>query len=580
MRRTAFFLFLVALGGLAGTVWRSRTTTTGIPSVVPPDGKTPTGFSFSDITARAGIQFRHHNGATEKKFLVETMGSGGGFFDYDGDGYPDIYLVNGASLEGEPGPNPPRNALYHNNGDGTFEDVTRQSGTGDTGYGMGCAMADYDNDGDPDIYVTNLGPNVLYRNRGDGTFEEVAAQAGVADPQWGASCLFADVDKDGWLDLYVVNYIALSLEEDRYCGRLEPGYRAYCHISDFDAAADVFFRNLGDGTFIDWTRPSGLLRPDGKGLGVVGGDFDNDSDIDIYVANDTTANFLFRNLGDGTFEEVGVLLGAAYGEGGEPEAGMGLDAADYDEDGWLDLFVTNFALETNSLYRNAAGSYYENRTYRAGLASPSLTPLAFGALFLDLDLDGFLDIAVVNGHIQDRIALYYEHQTHGQPNQLFRNRGDGTYVDVSGSGGPAFLERRVSRGLAAADFDLDGDLDLLVTNCNDGAQLLENRTDHENHWVTLMLLVGNPPRAAIGARLLARIAGENKVREVVAGGSYLSQREPWIHLGLGAERRIDRLEIRWPSGSVEIIADVEADRRYRCIEGEGLTEIRTGSRRP
>ncbi|MCZ6602939.1 MAG: VCBS repeat-containing protein, partial [Planctomycetota bacterium] len=370
MKRIAFLLFLIALGALAGTVWRSRARTTGITSRDLPDGKASAGFSFSDVTARAGIRFRHHNGATEKKHLAETMGSGGGFFDYDGDGYPDIYLVNGATLEGAPGPIPPRNALYRNNGDGTFSDVTDESGTGDIGYGMGCAMADYDNDGDPDIYVTNFGPNVLYRNRGDGTFEEVAAQAGVADPLWGASCLFADVDKDGWLDLYVVNYVALSLEENRYCGRLESGYRAYCHISDFDAAADVFFRNLGDGTFIDWTGPSGLHRTDGKGLGVVGGDFDNDSDIDIYVANDTTPNFLFRNLGDGTFEEVGVLLGVAYGEAGDPEAGMGVDAADYDEDGWLDLFVTNFALETNSLYRNAAGSYYENRTYRTGLASP------------------------------------------------------------------------------------------------------------------------------------------------------------------------------------------------------------------
>lgn len=571
MKRRRHAALILALALLAPGLWLALgnrgKSTIGAPG---PAGGPGSGIFFADVTARAGIRFRHENGAEGKWFIAEPMGSGGGFFDHDGDGDMDIYLVNSGKLGGPPDPNPSRNALYRNDGGGSFTEVTEASGTGDDGYGMGCAMADYDNDGDVDIYVTNLGPNVLYRNRGDGTFEDVAEAAGVGNRSFGSSCLFADADADGHLDLYVVNYVVLSLSDEKMCGK--PGLRTYCHPSDYDAAPDVFYHNQGDGTFADWTRKAGLYRDDGKGLGVVASDFDGDRDIDIYVANDTSPNFYFRNDGEGVFQEVGQILGVAYGEGGLPEAGMGVAAGDYDGDGWMDLIVTNYAQETNSIYWNSRGEYFENRIVTSGLAGASLVPLGFGTGFFDLDLDGRLDLAVMNGHIEVNISSFYDYQSYPQSNQLFRNRGDGSLEDVSSGAGPGFTERRVSRGLACADFDLDGDLDLLVTNCDDGPQLLENRTQPLGGWVAFLPLTGDPPRVAIGARLRLETADGAQVRDAISGGSYLSQSEPWVHFGLGKAKGIDVLEVRWPSGKSQRFEGISAGRRYRVVEGKDAPE--------
>ena len=578
MNRPAKVIVALCIGlGIAAAVLLGRNR--GDPSANGPNGGGPAtpeapshGIRFANATAEAGIEFHHFPGATGRKFIVETMGSGGGFFDYDGDGDMDIYLVNGAPFRGMPDAPPPpetapRNALYRNDGDGTFTDVTEASGTGDTGYGMGCAMADYDGDGDVDLYVTNFGPNVLYRNRGDGTFEEVGAAAGVDDRRWGSSCLFADLDRDGWLDLYVVNYLETTVEDDRHCGEKKPGWRTYCHPYLYDGVPDVYYRNRGDGTFEDWTARGGVGLAEGRGLGVVGTDFDNDGDLDIYVANDFSPNFLLRNRGDGTFEEVGEALGVAYGERGMREAGMGVDAADVDGDGWPELWVTNFSQETNSLYGNLGGELFEDRVAQAGLASASFVPLAFGTGFFDLDLDGALDLVVGNGHVEDVIHLYFDFQTHAQPNQVFRNRGHGTFEEISATVGESFAARHVTRGLAAADYDLDGDLDLLITNCDGPARLLRNDSTATGSWISLLPLTGSPPRVAWGARLELTIGGRTIVREVRPGGSYLSQHEPWVHVGLGKAKKVERLGIVWPSGRKESFEGLASGRRYRVDEG-------------
>ena len=381
---------------------------------------------FTEVTREAGIDFVHVNGAGGRKYTNETIGPGCAFFDYDNDGRLDIYLVNGGEVPGTQLPEKPADKLYRNQGDGTFADVTQATGTGDTGYGMGCAAADYDNDGDLDLYLSNFGPDVLYRNDG-GRFADVARQAGVSDTLWSSSCAFADVDNDGLVELYVANYHDFSYANHKVCAEGGSGLHLYCGPEAFNGVRDFLYHNNGDGTFADITERAGLLNPTGKELGVVFGDVDRDGDQDLYLANDKTANFLYINDGRGRFEEVGLLAGVAYNGDGDAQSGMGVDMGDYDNDGWPDLFVTNFQWDTNTLYHNNGDNTFTDRTFEANLGKDSIPYLSWGTRFFDFDNDGDRDIFVASGHLESDVERAYENTTFPQLNQLFVNDGRGRF---------------------------------------------------------------------------------------------------------------------------------------------------------
>ena len=386
---------------------------------------------FVDVTQEAGIHWKHVDGRSGQKYFMETLGSGAAFFDYDADGDPDLYFVNGAPLPGYVSQAIPTNCLYRNNGDGTFTDVTEKAGVGDTGYGHGCAVGDYNNDGKLDLYVTNYGVNRLYRNNGDGTFTEVAESAGVPEPRWSTSCAFADYDQDGNLDLYVVNYIVFDIDENPWCGFKEKGIRAYCEPDNFIAQSDTLYRNNGDGTFTDVTKTAGIYNTTGKGLGVVWGDYNNDGTPDIYVANDSTENLFYHNNGDGTFEEVGFRVGIALSEDGVAENGMGTAFGDWNNDGWLDLTVTNYAQQTNTLYHNDADGFFTDTTATTKTAQITYPYLGWATAFIDYDNDGYQDLFVANGHLHENLAELGQEGTYGQRNLLFRNNANNTFTEVS-----------------------------------------------------------------------------------------------------------------------------------------------------
>ena len=453
---------------------------------------------FIDVTAEAGIAFKHINGASDRKFYLETMGSGAVFFDYDNDGDLDLYIVNGGPLPGFETPSPPTNNLYQNNGDGTFTDVTATAGVGDTGYGMGCVAADYDNDGDSDLYLTNFGENLLYRNEADGTFTDATTHAGVGNGQkWSSSCAFVDYNHDGNLDLYVVNYLDYDIAKDQdwYDPR---GRRIYSNPQVYEGVSDTLYRNNGNGTFTDVTRQAGVYNSNGKGLGVTCGDYDNDGRIDIYVANDTTPNFLYRNVGDGRFVDIGPFAGAAYNEHGVAEGGMGVDFGDYNNDGALDIFVTNFSNETNTLYHNTGGGALIDFTNVAGLAEASFLKLAFGTKFFDANNDGALDLFVANGHLYptESDALEY-----AQTDQLFLNTGEETFVDASEQSGEYFSIKKVGRGATFGDYDNDGDTDIFVVNLNQGGVLLRNEGGNKHNWLMIKTVGVKSNRDGIGTRV-------------------------------------------------------------------------------
>ena len=535
--------------------------TTGLAS--PPD------VQFVEVTAQAGVAFTHHNGAAGQKYLVETMGSGAAFLDYNNDGYLDIYAVNGTDPSGKEASS--GNVLYRNNGDETFTAVTDRAGVRGNGYyGMGVCVADYDNDGDQDIYITNFGPNVLYRNQGDGTFTDVTDRAGVGDPRWGSSCAFADYDNDGDLDFYVANYLDLTLaKKNIWCGRHEEGFRTYCHPDNFNGVASVLYRNNGDGTFTDLTEAAGVFNPVGKGLGVVFGDYDNDGNVDLYVANDSVANFLFRNSGNGTFAEVGVLSGVAYDGEGKAEAGMGVDFADYDNDGLLDIFVTNFDFETNTLYRNQGSGFFIDVTDLVGLGQDREPYMGWGTKLLDYDQDGDKDLFVANGHLQDNIHLYNDVMTYAQSNQLFRNEGQGKFTEVTLGSGPGLLSKRVGRGVAFGDYDNDGDTDIFIVNNNQTATLLRNHGGNRNHWLMVKTVGTKSNRDGIGARVKVVTGALAQVAEVQSGSSYLSQNDLRLLFGLGSHTTVDQVEVRWPSGIVETFKNVAVDQILILTEQKG-----------
>ena len=524
--------------------------------------------TFVDRTDDAGIKFLHVNAATEEKYMVETMGSGGGFLDYDGDGDLDIYLLNGAPHEVAADKAAPTNVLYRNDGVGRFTDTTALAGVGDTGFGMGMVAADYDNDGDLDLYVTNFGDNVFYRNNGDGTFTDITELAGVATGGWSASAAFGDADGDGWLDLFVTRYVDFSVDNHKFCGNLAENIPAYCHPDVYNAEPSVLYRNQGDGTFTDVTAEAGMSTPgEGKSLGVVWGDYDNDGDQDIYVANDSMRNFLFQNDGTGKFRDVTLLAGVGYSEDGQAQAGMGADLGDFDGDGWLDIVVTNLDFEYNALYQGDASGIFSDVSYNSGLAEPSLNYVGFGTFFFDYDNDGWLDVFVATGHIIDNIAAFGGVSTYEEPNFLFRNNEDGTFEDVSKTAGEAFTIADVARGAAAGDVDNDGDEDVLVTRCGQTAVLLENVGGNVNGWLALRLVGTESNRDGVGARVSVHFADRVVMKEVKAGSSYLSQSALELSFGLGDHEVAERVEIRWPSGTVETLEGVSVRSRLTVVEG-------------
>ena len=499
---------------------------------------------FADVSREAGLEFVHRNQVAEPdpaaKYLIETMGSGGGFLDYDGDGWMDVYLVNSR------GPN----RLYRNRGDGTFSDVTGEAGVGDPSYGMGCAFGDYDNDGHVDIYVTNVGPNVLYRNLGNGTFQDVSRRSGVADPRWGTSAAFADYDGDGLLDLYLANYLEFSFQDHEPCYFQQ--IPIYCYPHGFDGVGNVLYRNLGGRTFIDVTRSAGLRENArySKSLGVLWLDLDQDGDQDLYVANDTTGNYMFLNQGGGSFQDVSLESGTALGGSGMAQAGMGLDAGDLDGGGRFHVLVTNYSLQYNALYWNEGGEFFSDRVIHAGLSGPSFVPLGFGANFFDADNDGDLDLFVANGHVLEEAARANQGSRYRQPNQLFLNGGKGRFAEA-GSPGDYFSVQNVSRGSAVGDFNNDGKLDLLVTNCGGKADLLENRTRESGNWIRFRLRGSHCNRDAVGARVTLKTGDLKLTRELRSASSYLSQSDPRLHFGLGRRSKIDSIRISWPCGKAQ-----------------------------
>ncbi len=515
-----------------------------------------THIQFVDVTQDAGIHWTHFDGRSGEKYCMEMLGSGAAFFDYDADGDPDLYLVNGAPLPRNNNKEKPTNCLYENNGDGTFTDVTQKAGVGDEGYGHGCAVGDYDNDGNLDLYVTNYGTNRLYKNNGDGTFRDVTEEAGVTEPRWSTSCAFADYDKDGNIDLYVVNYLEYNIDENPWCGLKEKGIRAYCEPDNFDAQSDTLYRNNGDGTFTDVTKSIGIYNDTGKGLGVAWGDYNNDGNPDIYVANDSTENFFYTNTGNGAFTEVGYMIGVALSENGVAENGMGTAFGDWDNDGWLDLTVTNYSEQTNTLYHNDGDGFFTDATTITKTAPVTYPFLGWSTAFVDYDNDGYGDVFVANGHLQDNLTDLGLEGTYGQRNLFFKNLQNGTFAEVSQSLGPGMTLEDVSRGTTFADYDLDGDIDIFVTNSNTPPRLLRNDGGNRNNWIQIKLKATKSSSDAVGTRVKVTTGDLFQIREVQSGDGYLSQRELKLHFGIGRHNSVDKIEVHWVSGSIQIVEGV------------------------
>lgn len=509
---------------------------------------------FTDVTAELGIEFRHVNGESGKKYFIEPIGSGVALFDFDNDTDLDLYFVNGSDLPGMTSSVPPTNRFYRND-NGTFIDITTEASVGDTGYGLGCCVGDYNNDGFTDLYVTNYGPNVLYRNNGDDTFTDVAGTAGVDGDLFSSGCAFVDVDADGYLDLYVVNYVQFDPDTNPECAR--QGVRTYCTPEALLGAADVFYRNNGDGTFTDVSKEVGVGTARGKGLGVVCGDVDNDGDVDIFVANDTTPNFLYRNERNGVeMTEDALFAGVALSEEGRAYSGMGANLGDFDNDGYLDIVITNFQDQTNSLYHNEESGFFTEMSFAKGVGERSLPYLAWGVDFVDVNNDGWLDLFIANGHLDDNIAEIDPIGTYAQPNQLFLNDQG---IRFSENLDAAIAQQKVSRGTAFGDIDNDGDIDVVISNLKDAPTVLRNDGGNASQWLSVKLIGTDCNRDAIGARVTVVSGDLTQMREVKSGSGYLSQNDLRLHFGLGAATSVDTLTVRWLCGRVQTLQNVETN---------------------
>jgi hypothetical protein len=527
---------------------------------------------YTDVRKDAGITFLEDSTQSEEKYYLETMGTGVAWLDYDQDGLMDLFFVQSGETDAYKPPHPLRSELYHNNGDGTFTDVTEKAGLGGAGhYGQGVAVGDFDNDGYPDLYVTGYGRAILYHNNGDGTFTNVTAKAGVADEGgWSTSAGWFDYDKDGWLDLLVTNYIEWTPKTNLWCGERRPGYRSYCNPGNYKGQKTKLYHNNHDGTFTDVSDSSGVGKPESKGMGVVLADFNNDGWPDIAIANDTWPNFLFLNKHDGTFEDVSLVSGLAASEDGRYEAGMGIDAADVDGDGWLDVYITHLDFELNRLYHNNHDGTFDDYTYRSGIGNKAILLSGVSMKFLDYDNDGWNDIVQLNGAMLDNVQLYHSEVSYKEPLLMFRNLGKGQFEKTSDSLGPDFLRPVAGRGIATADYDNDGDIDIAINNRGDYPELLRNDGGNLNHWLEVLLIGTRSNRDGIGASLKLTSEGVVHVEQSKGGMSYMSASDPRIFFGLGKRTKIESLEITWPSGQVDKLTSLAVDRIIAVKEGTGI----------
>ena len=534
--------------------------------------------NFVDIARQAGLRIRTEDGAeNSKKYIVETTGSGAAFVDFDNDGWPDIFLVNGTTLAGFPAGYEPTSHLYHNNHDGTFTDVTRQAGVALTGWGQGVCAGDYDNDGFTDLFITFWGHSVLLHNNGDGTFKDVTKSAGLwrDDVHWETGCAFLDYDRDGRVDLFISQYVDIDLANTPAPGSSNDcqwkGIPVMCGPRGLKGTRSELFRNNGDGTFTDVSEKSGVARtPAFYCFTALTGDFDNDGWPDIYVACDSTPSLLFHNNHDGTFAEIGATAGVAFNEDGHEQAGMGAHAADYDGDGWLDIIKTNFSDDNSTLYHNNGDDTFTEVTNQAGLGG-NTEFLGWGTLFLDIDNDGRPDLFVANGHVYPEVDGKKMRSTFRERKVLYWNQGNGKFKDISLNAGPGITASFNSHGVAAADFDNDGAMEILVNNSHDPPSLFKNLGDHQN-WIILKLMGTKSNRDAIGARVTLRVQGRQQVQEVRSGGGYISQNDFRLHFGLGHATSVNELEIRWPSGLVEKLRNLPANKIAVVKEGLGVVK--------
>jgi len=541
-----------------------------------PDQPQPLPGKFTDATATLGLHFQYFASHTAKHYLPETMGAGVALFDYDNDGRLDIFLVNGAPLR-DPTPKgsiPQKsgpqywNRLFHQKPDGTFVDVTEKAGLEGSGYGMGVAVGDYDNDGYEDLYVTAYGGNKLYHNNGNGTFTDVTEKAGVAGSGWSTSAAWVDLDGDGLLDLVVLRYVQWDFD-DIWCGEHKEGYRSYCHPDIFQPASPLVYHNDGNGHFTEVSQRIGLANP-GKGLGIALADYDRDGHVDVFVANDSMVQFLYHNKGDGTFEEVGLLSQVAVDGDGRTYAGMGVDFADYNNDGWPDVVITDLANQRYALYQNNGDSTFTYASFSAGLARSTMQHSGWGVRFLDYDNDGWKDLLIAQGHDLETIELNYPNLHYREPMLLLRNSGR-DFADVSRDSGAVFHEPWVARGMAIGDIDNDGRIDAVVTTNDGAAYILRNETPTQNHWLTLKLVGHKSNRDAIGAEVKLVTAKGQQFATVSTAGSYLSSSDKRVHFGLGSESVAQTIEIRWPSGILETLKDIRSDQILEVDEAPAGT---------
>jgi enediyne biosynthesis protein E4 len=550
------------------TAPKMPSTETGAKSFGAPEA---TAAKFTDVTRALGLDFRNQASHTSKKYLIETMGSGAALFDYDNDGRLDLFLVNGAPLS-DPTPKgriPQKtgpqywNRLYRQKRDGTFEDVTEEAGLEGWGYGMGVAVGDYDNDGNADLFVTAYGGNRLYHNNGDGTFTDVTEKAGVAGSGWSTSAAWVDLDNDGLLDLIVLRYMEWDFD-DLWCGPPKEGFRSYCDPNHFRPATPLVYHNDGDGHFTEVSGKIGFSKA-GKGLGIAFADYDRDGRLDVCVANDSMFEFLYRNKGDGTFEEVGLMAGVAVDGDGATYAGMGVDFADYDNDGLPDLLITDLGNQAYALYKNNGDGSFTYATYTSGLADITRPHSGWGFRFMDFDNDGWKDLLIAQGHDMDNVELTTPNLRYREPPVLIRNTG-GKFTDISAAAGSVFMEPWVGRGMAVGDIDNDGRLDAVITTNDGAAHILRNETPTRNHWLILKLVGHQSNRDGIGAEVKVTTSKGMQLQTVTTAGSYLSSSDKRVHFGLGAEAVTQRVEIRWPSGILQVIEAVRGDQILQVDE--------------